>query len=305
MKKIYLIVGLLILGAAIIWKIGGNQNIAPTDSTTKGHVVFSLTDDASPLDDIQSIFLAVSEVRIHSQTEGWVTVSDEAKEFDLLRLKENGINSLLAEGDVKPGTYDQVRLTISKVTVLSSGTTEEAKLPSNDLKIIGAVTVTAQKTASVNLDVLADQSFHRTGSGRIIFAPVVKLESRNNTDASIKAGNIVVVTGGTVETNATVGMDENGETKSDFVLGGDKKVKLEIVGEAIRVMAVDEKETGVKITAKAATDLAVQNGKLDTILSVKLMTREGIKVWRVVGTKNLEITNVYIDVTSGAVVAVE
>jgi hypothetical protein len=100
-------------------------------------------------------------------------------------------------------------------------------------------------------------------------------------------------------------MDENGVMKKDFALQTGDDLKLEIVNDAIRITTKDEKETGVKVTAQSAIDLAVQGGQLDSAASVKLLTREGKKVWRVIGMKDQELTNVYVDVTTGGIVAVE
>jgi hypothetical protein len=100
-------------------------------------------------------------------------------------------------------------------------------------------------------------------------------------------------------------MDETGTMRSDFVL--DANLKLDIVGETIKIIAKEEQaaEKEIKVTAKAAIDIAIQGNYLESALSVKLVSRNGKNVWRVVGTKNLEITNVYVDVVTGAVVETE
>ena len=299
MKKSYLIIlAMLLVGAVILTR----DTRAPSEA--HGRMVLALTDAAS-LQNVSSVLLTINEVRIHSAIKGWVSVSDNAKQFDLLRLKENGNLALLADVSLPADTYDQIRLTVKEVRVtMGNVTAETAKLPSGDLKIMGAFTVEDGKTSTAVLDFMADESLHLTGNGKIIFAPVIKLEPRRAAEAIINS-EIVEVKNGTVETDESLGMDENGEMKKGFVLNEQRNLKLDIVGDTIKLVTPEQKETGIKITAQKAIEIAVNGKYLDTTLSVKLLTKDGTQVWRVVGAKNLEITNVYVNVTTGTVVTTE
>lgn len=278
----------------------------PTDAAVgqaQGKVFFALTDDAVDIKSVQAINVTITGIRMHSQAKGWTTVSTQSQQYDLLKLKQSGAVALLAEASANEGTYDEVRLDIQKVMVTRAGKAEEAKLPSNTLKLKSKVAVKGGQTSSVVFDVLADKSLHTTGSGKLIFAPVVKVESRSNTEVAVKQDNTVdVAQKGTVDANVTVGMDVNGETKENFVLDTKTEAKVEVDSGLIKVIPKGENESSVNITSKAASETAVKTGGLDIALTTRLVTENGVKVWYVNGLKGLETTQVKINATTGVVV---
>lgn len=94
------------------------------------------------------------------------------------------------------------------------------------LKINGKFTAAEGKTATVSIDFLADKSLHLTGNSIYILAPVVKLETKHDTDVEIKADESVVINGGKVEEEKNEGMDEKGEMKGDFELKGNLDIDV-------------------------------------------------------------------------------
>ena len=156
------------------------SGISPTPPPTplgvdEGRVVFALGDTAVDIKNIDSVIFTINEVRVHSEKRGWITVSEATQQFDLLRLKETGAFALITEANLEAGSYDQIRLAVKSVKVITGEISEDAKLPSQDLKMQGTLIVEAGGNSSVLLDVVADQSLHKTGSGRFIFAPVIKI----------------------------------------------------------------------------------------------------------------------------------
>ena len=325
MKNVLLVLGLVVVIVALILAFGPSRQESvrvetsppapepapepspsplPPPQPTEGRVVFAVTDAAAGLENIDGIIVTTKEVRVQSAAKGWVTVSEETKSFDLLKLKESGSFALLTEANLEAGEYNQVRLSVSKVEVIekSSGKISLAKLPSGDLKLVGKLVVEAGNESSVVLDFLADKSLHTTGQGSYIFAPVITLETKSNAEISI-GGGLVSIGGGKTDTNITIGMNESGEVGINVAI--DAGANLEIVGDAIRVMAKGESEAAVSITAKGAIDAAVGGEYLDSAISVKMITREGKKTWLVTGLKGLEITNIYVDASTGVVVRVE
>jgi hypothetical protein len=100
--------------------------------------------------------------------------------FELLALKEQGVDSLLGWADVPAGKYTQIRMTIEEVTVIFDDGTEEgrpetAELPSGKLKLIQPFDLVDGETTIITLDFLADKSVNVTGQGDVIFKPVIKL----------------------------------------------------------------------------------------------------------------------------------
>jgi hypothetical protein len=221
----------LFMAASLLMLAGaGCSGTASTDNATtdtsgttptpaaQGRAVFTVTDDSSPLAGVSAVVITVDHVDVHSAQNGWITVSSDTKTYDLLKLKATGVSSLLADANLAADTYDQVRLNISKATVTVNGKTSDAKLPSNALKIVGNLTIAADQTSTASLDFQVDKSLHLTGSGTYVLAPVVRLQTTDDASVSVKADDSVTVTGGTKETDETVGEDVNGDVKSGFVL---------------------------------------------------------------------------------------
>lgn len=200
-----------------------------------GRAVFTITDAAAEMGAVTSVKVTVDSVRVHSSAEGWVTVSSTPQTYDLLQLKASGDTVVMADVQLKEGTYQQVRLDISKVVVTDASGEHEAKLPSGELKIVGEVEVKPETTAAVTFDFIADESLHVTGKGEYILAPVVQLETRSDADVEVRAGNKAEVKGGNVKTNVKVGMDIAGNVGVGLKIGLDEE--LEISGSEIKVLA--------------------------------------------------------------------
>lgn len=325
--KNYLIIGVILILAFIGFILFyRSSQPAPTTTTEKGtppvsggttvttknpaRVVFAVSDTSASLDTIQSIFLTVNEVRVHSATKRWIVVSQTPKQYDLLLLRREGKAALLADFKLDAGTYDQMRLSVSKVQVVKkTGESVEAKLPSKELKITGDLIVEARGNSGVLFDFVAAKSLHTTGSGKFIFAPAMKVKTLTSVTSFQILPNerihdqSVEFVGGNPKFIADLGMDENGIIKINFVL--DPAANLEIVKDTIRIIPKGENQASLKVGAEAALDLAIQSGKLDSALSIRTVTRNGKLVWQIVGLKNTEIAIVYIDVATGAVVETE
>jgi len=240
----------------------------------QGRVVFAVTDAAASLDNLTSVTMSVSKVEVQSSANSWVTVSSQPYNFDLLKLKKSGALELLADVKLNAGTYNQIRLNVSKVVVVKSGQSFEAKLPSGELKIVGRVVVEADSTSSAVLDFLLDKSLHLSGNGTYVFAPVVKLTTQSQTTAQVAANRVVTIGRGRVDADLSVGMNEKGETKENFEIGASAKVEVGI-GGSISVVAKSDIEPVV-------VNLSTQNNsgitgkatltKVDGRVQVKLET---------------------------------
>ena len=177
---------------------------APATDTSTGTIEVHVT-DAPPDDDVTSIMVTVGEVKIHkavaeqeqehqstentSQTqeqeqqqeqqgEGeWISIEITGDNpFDLVELKEGGLEELLASGNVTAGKYTQIRMTVDNIEVsLGENDLEEAILPSGELKFVRPFDIVEGETTVLLLDFDADKSVTVTGGGKIIVKPVVKL----------------------------------------------------------------------------------------------------------------------------------
>lgn len=240
------VVAIALMGAGCKDRIGSNTTSTPITAAAEGRVIFSVTDVAAKMNEITAVNLTIDKIEMHSASRGWITVIEDTKEFELLALKAKNALSLLGRASVEEGAYNQIRVHVRRVSVIKSGAESPAKLPSNTLEINGRFTVNRNSTTSVSLDFVADESLHEATNGEFVFAPVVKLESRTRADVSIKSDNTVVVSGGVVEEDSSVGMDLNGMMKENFKL--DAKSKLQVKGDIIELAATSSAK--VKVEAK-------------------------------------------------------
>ncbi|VVC04899.1 Uncharacterised protein [Candidatus Burarchaeum australiense] len=216
----------------------GQQTAQASPASGEGRAVITITDAAADMGSVSGINITVGSISVHSAQGGWATVSSTQKTYDLLQLRASGAQSLLADANLSPGTYDQIRLEISNVAVTDSNGTHNAKLPSGDLTIKGGFSVAANSTTSLNLDFAADRSLHLTGNGRYILAPVVRLQEKDSADVDASNEADVKVRGGRLETDIEVGMNENGAVGEGIVIRPDANLTIGDDGK-IRAMMPD------------------------------------------------------------------
>ena len=131
--------------------------------------------------------------------------------------------------NIAEGTYEQIRLSVSKVTVTDANGDQEAKLPSDSIKLVGGITIDQNALTVVSLDVQADKSLHKTGSGKYILAPVIHLESLRDAVVETDDHNKVKLKEGRKDLNKSLGMDENGNILDNFALPNDTELEIEIL----------------------------------------------------------------------------
>lgn len=214
--------GVLVVAFAALLVAGCTSPSAQT-----GRAVFTISDAAADMGNVTSVLLTVDSVEAHNNDTGWVTVSSTQMTYDLLQLKASGVMALLADVNLSAGTYEQVRLNISKVVVVDANVSHDAKLPSSELKIVGMLVIGSNSTSTANLDFEVDKSLHVTGNGSYILAPVVKLETRENATVGINARNETEVNGGKIRTETEVGMDENGDVGIGKAIAAGANISIE------------------------------------------------------------------------------
>jgi hypothetical protein len=110
---------------------------------------------------------------------GWMPLQLKAGAgtFDLLQIQ--GLEQLLADGNLTPGKYTQIRMEVTKVVVTftENGQSEdvEATLPSGKLKFVHPFEIAAGQTTVLLFDFDALKSINTTGNGKVMFKPVIKL----------------------------------------------------------------------------------------------------------------------------------
>jgi hypothetical protein len=180
----------------------------PADTTgvalSMGRIEVRVT-DAPPREEVTSIMVTVAEnsVQVHKavaeqeqeqigegeqnqnqeqqheqQEEGvWLTLNmlEGAEQFDLLEIK--GLEEVLAIGELEPGKYTQIRITVESVEVKFGDNEEyqEAEMTGGELKFIRPFDVIEDETTILLLDFDAEKSVNATGQGEVHVKPVVRL----------------------------------------------------------------------------------------------------------------------------------
>jgi len=180
----------------------------PADTTgvalSMGRIEVRVT-DAPPREEVTSIMVTVAEnsVQVHKavaeqeqeqigegeqnqnqeqqqeqQEEGvWLTLNmlEGAEQFDLLEIK--GLEEVLAIGELEPGKYTQIRITVDSVEVKFGDNEEyqEAEMTGGELKFIRPFDVIEDETTILLLDFDAEKSVNATGQGEVHVKPVVRL----------------------------------------------------------------------------------------------------------------------------------
>ncbi|MFH0971382.1 MAG: DUF4382 domain-containing protein [Candidatus Micrarchaeota archaeon] len=192
----------------------------------KGRLVAAVTDVAADMGNVTSIKITIENASVQSAEKGWVDIALSPQAFDLLQLKADAVNALLADLQLDAGKYNQFRLSISKVIVTDASGDHEAKMPSGELKIVGGLTITNGSTSFAKFDFAASDSLHITGKGEYIFAPVIQLETRENANVSTGNGKNVSVDGGSVH-SIKVGMDIDGNVGVGKKVPSSQKISIE------------------------------------------------------------------------------
>ncbi|HQT45142.1 MAG TPA: DUF4382 domain-containing protein, partial [Candidatus Micrarchaeota archaeon] len=197
--------------ASMTGTVGGTGGTGGTGGAADtGRAVFTITDKAADMGAVTSVNVTVDSVSVKNSAGAWVAVPAMAKTYDLLQLKANGSQAILADDRLAPGNYSEVMLHISGVEVTDASGTHEAKLPSSELRIMESFQVGANSTSALTFDFMADRSLHVTGNGKYIMAPVVHAQAREGAQVDVRSESDVRIGGGQTTADTTVGMDENG-----------------------------------------------------------------------------------------------
>ena len=203
MKSGVLIVAIAAALAMVIMLVGSYAG--PETPQATGTLQIMVT-DAPPEEEVTSIMVTVESVEVHkaaaeqeqeqeqnqereqeqeqeqsannstNEEAGWLPLDILAgnETFDLLQIQ--GIEEVLAVAELEPGKYTQIRMTLSNVQVkLGDGDLQDVILPSGKLKFVRPFDIVEGQTTALLFDFDAEKSVNVTGSGQIIFKPVIKL----------------------------------------------------------------------------------------------------------------------------------
>ena len=208
MKKYFVI---LLFVFAIF--ISGCINILPTleeESITpgKGRLKIYLTDSSGDYkagddENYLAVYITISRIEAHiagddDGDEGeWIILRDWSNEneselpvFDLMKLQD--VSELLVDGSFDAGKYTQLRLFVTKASVLIETKSKESKLievgtngepveiPSGDqtgIKLIHPFEIIEGGETELTIDFDAEKSIIKTGNGNYKLKPTIKVTS--------------------------------------------------------------------------------------------------------------------------------
>ena len=189
MKKVLSILSILILVITVAFLACEKIDYTPVQSY--GELIINITDDAFPIDLIESAGITVFKVDIREQDvdedSAFTTISEDTAYFDLMKLR-NGIEAELLRVELPIGDYDLVRLYVSSADLtLVDGRTFDVKVPSGEQTGIKAFVKPALKVrSSFSADLLLDfnleesyvlQGNYKTPAGikGFSFKPVIRI----------------------------------------------------------------------------------------------------------------------------------
>lgn len=205
-----------------------SDNVTLLDS--KGKITIGITDAAANMGTVSKVMITVDEVKVHSKSGEWVTLTTNDQQIELLELKAQGKIELILDAEVDSGEYDQVRMDIKNVIVVDNQGEHDAKLPSGEIKIMDEFNIEADTNTALTFDFIANESLHVTGEGKYIMAPVINLKTRERVTVDIQSGNEIVLQGGQ-ESDIKVGMDIKGNVGVNNIISSKAKLKLSATGE--------------------------------------------------------------------------
>ncbi len=139
-------------------------------STATGTLAVQLRDTPVTWSHVVVTFSQVSVLPSGSASaSSWVPITLQVRQIDFLSL--GSLTRLLAQDQVAPGTYAQLRILVSSVSgVLSTGTPVVMAVSNGVLLVTTPITVRGAQTTTVTIDLNLQSSIQQTSQGWV-FAP--------------------------------------------------------------------------------------------------------------------------------------
>jgi len=128
-----------------------------------------------PIDGIESVWLTISAVSVHSVTGEWIDISVDNQTIDLLNLRY-GVTHTLGIGTIPAGSYDQLRLIVTDSSVVVDGQTHDLFIPSgatSGVKLHFEFTVSDDQLSTMLIDWDASESIHYSPGAGYIMTPAI------------------------------------------------------------------------------------------------------------------------------------
>lgn len=129
--------------------------------------------------EFENVYIDIQEIRIHSNSTGWITATNfNPGIYDLLEFN-NGMDTLLCSVEIPQGRVTQIRLVLgNNNSVVIDGETHALSTPSaqsSGLKLNVQHEILAGNAYTIWLDFDAGQSIVTTGNGSYQLKPVIRV----------------------------------------------------------------------------------------------------------------------------------
>ncbi len=152
-------------------EVGQDSN----STTTTGFFQLLLKD--KPVTDALNIYVTINKIRVHKASpENFIVISEEEKEFDLLKLKEHA-EIVVEKYELEEGHYNQIRMAVVSGRIIFEDGEYTLEVPSSEIKIPVVFDI-EEGTTKVILDFDAEKSIKVTKKGKkdnYILRPVIKV----------------------------------------------------------------------------------------------------------------------------------
>lgn len=169
---------------------GGSQDDTSTDDTTADDTSTDDKDDDQPADKENEEAETESPDCVKEE---WKVLSTKEMSFDLLKLR-NGKTKRMVSMDLEAGTYNQVRLKLTKAQLVVDGEKLELDVPSGSksgLKVKAVFVIDEKNNSSMTVDFDAGKSLTRTGKDEWKLQPVLKAFKPTKTKRDPETGKDV------------------------------------------------------------------------------------------------------------------
>jgi hypothetical protein len=257
----------------------GCENTSVTDSKTDseigvetGTLEIRLHDAPANYEEV-NVFIESIEVSNSDSADGWVEIGTPQRFYDLLKLT-NGTTEVLASAQLEVGTYEQIRLILSREghNVVIGGTPQDLFIPSGEqtgIKLNVNAEIKPNITYTVLLDFDAARSVVKRGKGQsaqssteYLLMPVI---SASNEAVTGNIAGIVEPVEAHPFIYAIANNDTLSSTKADTTDGSFELIGLE---EGTYTISVDP--TNEDYQSSDTTDVGVTVGGTNDIGTITL-----------------------------------
>ncbi len=185
-KALWLLIAVVLLVVGCGQQAGDSDPSAPLDediyndpdlTDISPRLRVQLTD--KPVDNVDNVWLTISEVAAHHDERGWITISNQTQTLDLLGLRY-GVASTLGITSIPAGSYSELRLLVTDSSIVVEGDTYDLFVPSGSssgVKIKFHFEADDETVSTMLLDWDASSSVHYAPGEGYILHPVIHIRS--------------------------------------------------------------------------------------------------------------------------------